>query len=104
MNELIIPTIPAGVVVLLNFFAPYAVSIAINPRWPEARKKLVAIAISVLLALVVMLLAFFGFGVEIPSWPSLIVLAVVVCQASYALVTKPTADQLARTAGVGAHG
>lgn len=101
MNELIIPTIPAGVVILLNFFAPYAVSVAISPRWPDTAKKLVAVGVSVLLAAVVLLLAFFGFGVEIPSWPSLIVLAVVVCQASYALVTKTTADQVTRTVGVG---
>lgn len=104
MNELVIPAIPAGVVILLNFFAPYATSIVINPRWPSTAKKWVAIAVSLVLAAIVLLIAFFGFEVEIPSWPTLLLLAVVVSQASYALVTKSTADTLARTVGVGANG
>jgi len=96
-----IPTVPAGVLVLLTFFAPYATSIVINPRWSASQKKIVAVIVALVLAAVVMLIAFFGFGLPIPSWPVLLLLSVVISQTSYDLVTKKSADALARSAGVG---
>jgi len=96
-----IPAVPVGVLVLLNFFAPYAIAVVTNPRWPAAQKKVVAIVVSLVLAAAVLLVAFLGFGLPIPAWPALLLLAVVVSQASYALVTKNTADATARAVGVG---
>jgi hypothetical protein len=99
--DISIPAIPVGVLVLLNFFAPYATAIVIDPRWPVAQKKLVAVITSIVLAAVVLLFAWW-MGSPVPAWPALILLAVVVSQASYDLVTKRSADALSRTAGSGA--
>lgn len=98
-----IPAIPAGIVILLNFFAPYAVAIVVNPVWPAKYKKVIAIAVALLLAAVVLALAYFGFGIVLPAWPVLFLIAVMVSQTSYDLVTKKTADQLAITAGTGSN-
>lgn len=92
--DIAIPAIPVGVMVLLNFFAPYATSLVLQSWWPSAAKKWVAIAVSLVLAAVVLLIAFFGFGEPIPSWPVLLLLAVVVSQASYSLLLKQSADKL----------
>jgi hypothetical protein len=99
--DIAIPAVPVGVLVLLNFFAPYATAIVVDPRWPAAQKKLVAIVVSIALAAIVMLLAWW-LGSPVPAWPVLLLLAVVVSQASYDLVTKRSADALSRTAGSGA--
>jgi hypothetical protein len=93
--DILIPAIPAGITVLLNFFAPYATALIVSPVWPTAAKKAVAIIVPLLLAGVVLVLAFVGFGIEIPAWPVLLLLAVTVSQASYDLVTKRSADKLA---------
>lgn len=92
--EIAIPAIPAGVLVLLNFFAPYATSLVVQPWWPTAAKKWVAIGVALLLGAAVLALAFFGFGVPIPSWPVLLLLGVVVSQTSYDLILKKSADAL----------
>ena len=92
--DVAIPAVPVGVLVLLNFFAPYATSIVVQPWWPTSAKKWVAIAVALLLSAVVLLLAFFGFGEPIPSWPVLLLLGVVVSQASYDLILKKSADRL----------
>lgn len=99
--EIIIPAIPAGVTLLLNFFAPYATAFVINPRWTDAQKKIVAIVVSLVLATVVLLIAFLGFGLEVPAWPVLLLVGVLVSQSSYDLVTGTSADRVARTAGTG---
>jgi len=96
--EIAIPAIPAGVLLLLNFFAPYATSLVVKPNWSTKAKKVAAIVVALVLAALVLLLAFFGFGVEIPEWPALLLLGVVVSQAAYDLVLKKSADTLtART-------
>lgn len=65
-----------------------------EPRWPAVWRKVVAVIVAIVLALVVI-----GFYVwmtgDVPaSWPVLILLTLVVMQASYALVTKPTASAI----------
>jgi len=92
--EIAIPAIPAGFLILLNFFAPYATSIVVKPEWPTAAKKWVAIVVALLLATFVLLIAFFGFGVPVPAWPVLLLLGVVVSQAAYDVVLKRSADAL----------
>ena len=94
--EIAIPVIPAGITLLLNFFAPYATALVVQPAWSPARKKIVAVVIALLLAAAVLALVFLGFGIPIPAWPQLLLLSVLVSQASYDLVLKRTADQLAQ--------
>lgn len=96
-----IPVVPAGIILLLNFFAPYATAIVINPRWSDAAKKIVAIVVAIVLAAVVMAIAYFGFEQPLPSWPVLLLLAVAISQASYDLVTGRSADVVTRKVGVG---
>lgn len=99
--EILIPAVPAGITILLNFFAPYATSVVINPRWSSGQKKIVAIVVALVLAAVALLIAFLGFGIEIPTWPALLLLGVVVSQTSYDLVTGKSADKFTATHGVG---
>ena len=89
-----LPAIPAGILTLLAFFAPYAIAIINHPSWDPKWKRLVAIVVSIVLALVVMVLYYLMTGDLIPQWPVLLLLAIVVAQAAYALVLKPTAKSV----------
>lgn len=92
-----IPTAPAGVLVLLSFFAPYAIA-ALNGALPfvktPAQRKLVTVIVATLLAGVVLALYYLITGDAIPAWPTLVLLALVVISASYAFVTKSSAAKL----------
>lgn len=92
--EIVIPTTPLGVLTLLAFFAPYAIAVINKPAWPARVKKWVAILVPILLALLVLVVYYISTGDVVPAWPVLLLLAVVVCQASYALVTKSTAKHV----------
>ncbi|MGQ7313360.1 hypothetical protein ACUOFU_16765 [Microbacterium arabinogalactanolyticum] len=95
--DITLPTIPAGVLVLLAFLAPYAVAI-LNAKLPfvttPGQKKAVAIVVAVLLAAVVLAFYYAYTGDVLPEWPVLVLLALVVIQASYAMVTKSSASAL----------
>lgn len=97
-----LPAIPAGVMLLLGFFAPYAIALVNSPKWSTASKKLISIAVSIGLALIA--LAFYYLITKEPlvweNWPVLVLLFIVVAQASYALVTKPSATKVESAAGV----
>jgi hypothetical protein len=101
MNSTIIPAVPTLVLVLVNFFAPYLISLATAAFWPKAAKKWVSIGISVLLTAVVILVAHFGFAFVIPAWPQLLILGVLVSQTAYSVLLKDTADVVAAVSGVG---
>lgn len=94
-----IPTAPAGVLVLLSFFAPYAIA-ALNGVLPFVKKpwqrKVVTVVVAVLLTAVVFVFYYAMTGEPLPSWPVLVLLALVVITASYALVTKTSAAALER--------
>ena len=89
-----LPAIPAGILTLLAFFAPYAIAIINHPAWAPKWKRLVAIIVSIVLALVVMVLYYLITGDTIPQWPVLLLLAIVVTQAAYALLLKPSAKSV----------
>jgi threonine/homoserine efflux transporter RhtA len=99
-DDISIPTIPIGILVLLNFFAPFATAVAIDPRWPAKLKKGIAVVVAIVLAIAVVLFSWW-MGDPLPDWPALILLAVVISQASYALITKRPADALAGQVGTG---
>lgn len=94
-----IPTAPAGVLVLLSFFAPYAIA-ALNGVLPFVKtpgmRKLVTVVVAVVVTAIVFVFYYAMTGEPLPSWPVLILLALVVITASYALVTKSTASALER--------
>ena len=87
-----IPAIPAGVLTLLAFFAPYAIALINHPGWKAGSKRLVAIIVSIVVAVVVLGLYYLLTGDTPPGWPWLILLAVVVTQAAYALLRKSVTD------------
>lgn len=94
-----LPTIPAGVLVLLALVAPYAVG-ALNGWLPFIKKpwqkKAVSVVVSVVLTAAVLAFYYVYTGDVVPQWPVLVLLAIVVAQASYALVTKGTASAVER--------
>lgn len=97
--EITIPAIPAGVLTLLSFLAPYAIALINHPSWKAGSKRLVAIVVSLLLTLIVLVLYFIMTGDRIPSWPVLILLAIVVSQAAY-LLLKDSATQVEARYGI----
>ncbi|MFF3029157.1 hypothetical protein [Microbacterium sp. NPDC057944] len=95
--DITLPTIPAGMLVLLGLLAPYVVGI-LNGALPFVQKpwqrKTLAIIFAVVLAGVVLAFYYAYTGDVIPQWPVLVLLAIVVVQASYALIAKSTASAL----------
>ena len=81
--EITLPAIPAGILTLLSFFAPYAIALLNHPGWPAGSKRLVAIAFSTVLAGVVIALYYLLTGDLMPQWPVMILLALIVVQAAY---------------------
>lgn len=90
--EINLPVIPTGILTLLSFFAPYAVALINSPKWKPGSKRLVAVTVSIVLALAVLVLYYVMTGDLVPDWPILIVLAITVCQAAYTLLYKPVSD------------
>lgn len=92
-----IPTIPAGMLILLSFFAPYLQAVIQAPGWKPWVKKLVTVALAAVLTAVVFVFYYAMTGDAFPEWPVFILLALVVMSASYALVTKPSATALEKS-------
>lgn len=92
--DITLPTIPAGVLVLLGLLAPYVQALIQRPAWSATVKKVVAVAVAIVLTAVVLAFYYVYTGDTVPAWPVLVLLALVVAQASYTLVTKSTATAL----------
>lgn len=84
--ELPVPAL--GILTLLGFLAPYAIAIVNRPSWSSGVKKIVAVVASVVLAAIALALYYLITGEALPTWPLLVLLVIVVCQASYNLVTR----------------
>lgn len=89
-----LPEVPAGILTLLSFFAPYAIALINNPRWSKAQRKIVSVAVPIILAVVVWVIYFAMTGDGLHEWPVMILLAVVIAQASYSLVLKNSAKKV----------
>lgn len=89
-----LPTIPAGVLVLLALAAPYVQALIQRPKWSPTVKRILAVVIPVVLTAIVLAFYFVYTGDTVPAWPALVLLAIVVAQASYALITKSSASEL----------
>lgn len=92
--DIALPAAPLGIITLLGFFAPYAIG-ALNGVLPAVTKpihrKIVSVTASIILAAVVMA---FYYGITrdpIGDWWLFVLLAIVVVNASYALVTGKSA-------------
>lgn len=100
--DITLPTIPAGVLVLLALAAPYLQAIIQRPTWSPTAKRILAVVLAVVLAGVVLAFYYVYTGDTIPDWPVLVLLAIVVAQASYALLIKPSAALVERKINPGA--
>lgn len=89
-----LPTIPAGVLVLLALLAPYVQALIQRPSWSATLKKVAAVVVAVVLTAIVLAFYYVYTGDTVPAWPVLVLLAIVVAQASYAMVTKTSATVL----------
>lgn len=87
-----LPVIPAGILVLLSFFAPYAIALINHPSWKAGSKRLVAVVVSIVLTGLVMALYYVMTGDLVPDWPVLILLAITVSQAAYTLLYKSATE------------
>lgn len=89
--DIAIPVAPLGVITLLGFFAPYAVG-ALNGVLPFVTKpvhrKAVSVAVSIVLAALVMVFYYAITREPIVDWWLFALLAIVVVNASYALLTR----------------
>ena len=90
--DIVLPLIPAGVLTLLAVFAPYAIALINHPGWKAGSKRLVAIVVSIVLALIVLALYYVITGDVIPQWPMLILLSIGVAQAAYTLLWSSVKD------------
>jgi predicted membrane metal-binding protein len=92
-----LPAIPSGVLVLLALLAPYLQALIQRPKWSPTVKKILAIVLAIILTAVVLAFYYVYTGDVVPAWPALILLAIVVAQASYALVAKSSATVIEQT-------
>lgn len=92
--DITLPAIPAGVLVLLALVAPYAIGFLngvlpfVSKPW---QKKALAVLVAIVLAVLVLAFYYAYTGDLLPDWPVLVLLAIVVVQASYALLVKTSA-------------
>ena len=100
--ELTLPEVPAGVVTLLGLFTPYGTAllngfIHLTGVW----KRVVSVAVALAVAAISLVIYYSATGDNVPNLVGLLLLAVVVSQTSYALVTKNTAKAIEDTIAVG---
>lgn len=91
-----IPEVPTAIVAILGLLAPYAVALVNRPEWPTRARKIVSAVVPAVLAGIALVLYFASTGEPVPAWPQLVLLAVVVAQASYAYFTRATASKVER--------
>ncbi|CAN7268626.1 hypothetical protein LJR186_001246 [Microbacterium foliorum] len=99
--DIAIPVAPLGVLTLLGFFAPYAVG-ALNGALPFVKtawqKKVVSVAVALVLAAAVIVFYYAITKEPITDWWLFALLAIVIVNASYALVTRDSASAVERAA------
>lgn len=91
MNDFVLPSVPAIVTAILGLVAPYIVAAVNRPAWSPMWKRIIAVLVTVVLTAFTLAMYFAITREALPEWPQLILLAIVVSQAAYALVLKPSA-------------
>lgn len=97
MGEFTLPVVPVALTAILGLLAPYFIAIVNRPQWSPHVKRIVAVVAVVVLTAVALVLFYAVTKEPVPEWPQLVLLAVVVSQAAYALLLKPTAVALEQT-------
>lgn len=84
-----LPAIPTGVLVLLGIVSPWGQ--ALLQRFVDVSplvKKIISVLLSILLTAVVLAFYYVYTGDTVPGWPVLVLLTIVVAQATYALIAR----------------
>jgi hypothetical protein len=97
--DVTLPLIPSGVTILLAFFAPYAIAVVNHPGWEPKYKRLISLVVTVLLAGVSMLFYYMMTGYIFPDPAQFVLLFLIISQAAYALILKPSAKALESAVG-----
>lgn len=101
MMDIAIPVAPLGVLTLLGFFAPHAVG-ALNGALPFVKtawqKKIVSVTVALVLAAIVVVFYYAITKEPITDWWLFALLAIVIVNASYALITRSSASAVERAA------
>jgi glucan phosphoethanolaminetransferase (alkaline phosphatase superfamily) len=97
--DITLPVIPTGIITLLAFFSPYAVAVVSHPGWAPKYKRLIAIVVTLVLAAVSMLVYYMMTGYIFPHPAQFLLLFLIVSQAAYALILKPSAKALESSVG-----
>lgn len=92
--DLAIPVPALGILTLLGFLSPLVIAIINQPFWKPTTKRIVSVLGALVLAAVSLFLYYAITAEPLPSWPVLLLLAIVVSQASYALVLKKPATAI----------
>jgi len=107
MGDFIIPAIPPVLLLVLNFFSPYLVSIFTAVEWSPNAKKAVAIVVSFVVSAAVIALALWVGWVPLDSSPigivTLVAIGLLLQQSAYRNFIKESADVVQETVGVGKH-
>lgn len=102
MNSITLPVVPLGAVVVVNFFAPYLVSLLVAQSWAAKTKQMVGAAVSIVLTAFALCVIHFGFGISLGDNIWLVVLLGLMAMFSfYDTFHKQLADALTMTKGVG---
>ena len=94
-----LPSIPAGVMVLLGSFAPFAIALVNAPKWSPSWKRFMSVVVSIALAVIALGGYYVLTGDVPPEWPWLVLLFILVAQTAYALVWKNAASKLEENHG-----
>lgn len=97
MGDFTLPVAPVALTAILGLLAPYVVAIVNRPQWSPNAKRIVSVLATVALTVVALVLFYAVTKEPVPEWPQLVLLAIVVSQAAYALLLKPTAVALEQT-------
>ena len=94
MPEFELPEIPAAIIAVLGLVTPWLLALVNQPHWSPLVKRLIAVAGSVVLSLAVLVWYYAWAGDPWPAWPQLVLLGLLVSQATYALIAQPSAKAL----------
>lgn len=87
--EIDLPAVPALVLVIANLLSPWVISLVNQSSWTPGWRRFMAVVASAVLTVVALGIYYAYTGEPVPNWPVLVLLGVMVSQATYALIAKP---------------
>lgn len=97
-----LPAVPAGVLLILGVFSPFAIAVVNHRGWSPTMKKIVAVIVPAILGGAALWIYYAASGDSVPEWPYLILLIILVSQAAFALFFKNAVQKVEEGVGTGA--